>query len=114
MTLLAHETYGESQHFWYQESILQEHDYGLIFNHHQDWIDNLVKIILSDISLDNDTSDYFWYFGPKLENMVLMVRYKDNHFDIQINVKDFDFALHLDLIKDWKEALLMKLQEEQS
>lgn len=43
-----------------------------------------------------------------------MVRYKDNHFDIQINVKDFDFALHLDLIKDWKEALLMKLQEEQS
>lgn len=38
MTLLAHETYGESQHFWYQESILQEHDYGLIFNHHQDYL----------------------------------------------------------------------------
>ncbi|MFL4358851.1 hypothetical protein [Streptococcus uberis] len=114
MTFLAHETYGESQHFWYQESIFQEHDYGLIFNHHQDWIDNLVKIILSDISPDNDISDYFWYFGPQLENMDLMVRYKDNHFDIQINVKDFDFALHLDLIKDWKEALLMKLQEEQS
>ncbi|EFR44984.1 hypothetical protein [Streptococcus pseudoporcinus] len=35
-----------------------------------------------------------------------MIRYKNGQYDIQINLKDFDFALHLDTILAWKKHLI--------
>ncbi len=109
MKPLAHETYGSSQHFWYEADLMTNHDYGKIFNHSLDTVDLLASQIKKDKTENPGSEDYYWYFGQTLETMLVMIRLKKGQADVQINLKDFDFALHVDAINTWKAALLQEL-----
>lgn len=114
MKLLANEIYGPSNHFWYEKDVMKEHEYGFIFNHNQDWIEEIAEQITLDIASteENPYDTTYWYFGKTVEDMLLMLRYREHEFIIQINVKDFDFALHTDEIQAWKKRLITVLQGE--
>lgn len=109
MKSFAQENYGNSHHFWYQADTFQEHNYGSIFNHQTDWLEQLRIVIKKDLSKFSQEDDFYWYFGESLDNIPLMVRYKNGQYNVQINLKDFDFALHLDAILAWKESLITLL-----
>lgn len=61
--------------------------------------------------MEKDATDLgmYWYLASKLEEIILMVRYFEEKFIIQVNVKDFDFALNIDQIEAWKESLRQAL-----
>ena len=88
MKELAKETYGNSLHIWYEAELLADHAYGKIFN---------------------TGEETYWYMGSSLDQILLMIRYRDKKWSVQVNLKDFDFALHLDAVEAWKKQLLSQL-----
>ena len=68
-----------------------------------------IEFIQKDIEDDNEDNQHFWYFGRKLDDLILMVRYAHNQFIVQVNVKDFEFALCLDKQIGWKQEFLAQL-----
>ncbi len=110
MERLAHEVYGTSSHYWYAVDLMAPHDYGQIFNSDTTTVSGLVEAVSNDIRMaSGEASGYesmFWYFGKSVEDVVVMVRYLDHAFVVQVNVQDFDFALHYDQIAAWKAALM--------
>lgn len=109
MKQLAKEIYDPSIHFWYAYDLMTEHAYGQIFNSSEDTIGSLVQTIHEDLEETLGQEGHYWYFGNTLEEIVLMIRFLDGQYEIQVNLKDFDFALHLDAIINWKETLLKSL-----
>lgn len=105
MKLLGHEVYDQSEHFWYELNLMKEGQYGFIFNTEKGIMDDLVKIICHNIKENFSNEGMYWYFGKELESILLMVRYKDGKFIIQVNLSDFDFALNIDQVISWKEDL---------
>lgn len=110
MKQLAKETYGDSHHFWYQAVMTQDHNYGQIFNSKTDLQQTIVANLSQDLIDYNKENSYFWYFGNDLDTINLMIRLKAGNFNIQTNLKDFDFALHIDVIEVWKNQLKHQLQ----
>ncbi|KHD46296.1 hypothetical protein ACVRZD_04205 [Streptococcus hongkongensis] len=109
MKQVAKENYGNSFHFWYQVDLLTDHDYGKIFNTDLASLEQVKEVILADLSEAQTDQVYFWYFGQSLEETVLMIKVVNQQVDAQINLKDFDFALNWDAIKDWKHSLANSL-----
>ncbi|MGT2958527.1 hypothetical protein A9Q68_06615 [Streptococcus bovimastitidis] len=110
MKSFAQENYGNSHHFWYQVDTTQSHEYGAIFNHQTDWLASLVTVIKEDLNKFPIEDDFYWYFGQSLETMPLMIRFKEGNYELQTNLKDFDFALHLDAINEWKAEFQKQLK----
>ena len=48
--------------------------------------------------------------GQGLDQIVLMARYQKDRLQVQVNLKDFDFALHVDAIEIWKNDLIETVQ----
>ncbi|HEM3701680.1 TPA: hypothetical protein U1D11_000143 [Streptococcus suis] len=48
--------------------------------------------------------------GQGLNQLALMARYQQGNWQVQVNLKDFDFALHLDAVEAWKNALITRVQ----
>lgn len=105
MKQFAHEVYDGSHHFWYEKDLMKDHEYGKIFSTDKDSIKEIVSVIGKDFKEAENNSLMFWYFGSEAENTVLFVRIKDRETTVQINLKDFDFALNLDFVKEWKKEL---------
>lgn len=111
MEQLAHEVYGESAHFWYRAGLSKEHQYGWILDTSRDNIPKIVERIHQDLGQKDYKEGVFWYFGKEIDKILLMVRYKDGQYILQVNLKDFDFALHIDQITAWKEEVLAGLRK---
>lgn len=109
MKQLEKQQYDHTIHYWYEVDLMTEHEYGLIFNTNTDTIPTLVETIKRDIEADSEDNQHFWYFGRTLDDLVLMVRYEHNQFIVQVNVKDFEFALCLDEQIGWKQEFLAQL-----
>lgn len=109
MKQLEKQQYGNTLHYWYEEDLMTEHEYGLTFNTDTATIPTLVETIKSDIAADSEDNIHYWYFGRALDQLVLMVRYQQNQFVVNVNVKDFEFALFLDDQIGWKQELLAQL-----
>lgn len=105
MKLLTNEVYGQSCHYWYQADLMTDHEYGQIFNTSHDQIKEILQVIQADKLKGDYKEGIFWYFGPDQNQMDLMIRYLEKKVDIQMNVKDFDFALHLDNLNEFKDSL---------
>lgn len=111
MNQFAKEIYGQTTHSWYQFDLLTEHEYGSIFNTKEDRMPLLLETIKKDLRQEEKQEAIYWYFGKEIEDIKMMIRYKEGEFIIQINLKDFDFALNIDAIILWKEKLQGKLKE---
>ncbi|WP_124059189.1 hypothetical protein [Vaginisenegalia massiliensis] len=109
MEQLAKEQYDDSLHIWYQANLMTDHPYGQIFNCQSDIQRNLVQVIKNDLEMNPGHTLYFWYFGPDQANMTLMVRKEKQEVIVQINLKDFDFALNAPSIDQWKRELAQSL-----
>ncbi len=57
-----------------------------------------------------DVEAVYWYMGQWLDQLTLMVRYQQGSLQVYVNLKDFDFALHLDAVEAWKNNLISKVQ----
>ncbi|MBG9980536.1 hypothetical protein HZY91_05400 [Facklamia sp. DSM 111018] len=112
MKLLANETYDGTQHFWYQMNLMIEHDYGLIFNTDLGILSTIVNKVKEDINHNASSNGIYWYLGREVDEIVCMLRYQQEQFIIQVNLKDFDFALNIDKVEGWKESLKNKLLSE--
>lgn len=106
MKELAKEVYGDSLHIWYQAEVLTDHEYGKIFNTDADLRNRIAERLAQVVAENTDVTSVFWYFGEALADIRLMVRYLDGKLLVQVNVKDFDFALHADKIEEWKAGLV--------
>lgn len=61
--------------------------------------------------MDNPSVEaIYWYMGQGLDQIVLMARYQKDRLQVQVNLKDFDFALHVDAIEIWKNDLIEAVQ----
>ena len=61
--------------------------------------------------MDNPSVEaIYWYMGQGLDQIVLMARYQKDRLQVQLNIKDFDFALHVDAIEIWKNDLIETVQ----
>lgn len=109
MKQLEKQQYGNTIHYWYEVDLMTDHEYGLIFNTDTATIPALVATIKNDIEADTEDNLHYWYFGRALDELVLMVRFNHNQFVVQVNVKDFEFALFLDEQIGWKQELLAQL-----
>ena len=109
MKELAKETYGKSLHIWYEAELLADHAYGKIFNTEKETGHQVAACLLMDLQKYQDQAETYWYMGPSLDQILLMVRYRDEKWTIQVNLKDFDFALHLDAVEVWKKDLISQL-----
>ncbi|HEM3695744.1 TPA: hypothetical protein ACGPB3_000016 [Streptococcus suis] len=63
-----------------------------------------------DVAANPDVEAVYWYMGQGLNQLALMARYQQDNLQVQVNLKDFDFALHLDAVEAWKNALITKVQ----
>lgn len=111
MELLAKEKFDGTIHFWYQADLMMAHEYGEMFNHQEESTTEIAKTLIADINNEGNEQPMYWYFGKTLEEITLMVRYSQQSYIIQINVKDFDFAMNIGEIERWKLALLSQLQK---
>ena len=109
MKELAKETYGNSLHIWYEAQLLADHEYGKIFNTGGEIGQQVAACLSADLEKHQDQDETYWYMGPSLDQILLMIRYRDAKWTIQVNLKDFDFALHLDAVEAWKKQLLSQL-----
>ncbi len=48
--------------------------------------------------------------GQGLEQMIFMARYQQGRLQVQVNLKDFDFALHADAVEAWKKSLTTRVE----
>lgn len=106
MKELAKEVYGDSLHIWYQAEVLADHEYGKIFNRDADLRNRIAERLIQDVAENTDATSVFWYLGEELADIRLMARYLDGKLLVQVNVNDFDFALHTDKIEEWKAGLI--------
>lgn len=61
--------------------------------------------------MDNPSVEaIYWYMGQGLDQIMLMARYQKDRLQVQVNLKDFDFALHVDAIEIWKNDLIETVQ----
>lgn len=61
--------------------------------------------------MDNSSVEaIYWYMGQGLDQIMLMARYQKDRLQVQVNLKDFDFALHVDAIEIWKNDLIETVQ----
>ena len=109
MKELAKESYGKSLHIWYETELLADHAYGKIFNTGMETCRQVAACLSADLEKHQDQEETYWYMGPSLDQILLMVRYRDEKWTIQVNLKDFDFALHLDAVEVWKKDLSSQL-----
>ena len=61
--------------------------------------------------MDNPSVEaIYWYLGQGLDQIVLMARYQKDRLQVQVNLKDFDFALHVDAVEIWENDLIETVQ----
>ena len=109
MKELAKETYGNSLHIWYEAQLLADHEYGKIFNTGGEIGQQVAACLSADLEKHQDQDETYWYMGPSLDQMLLRSRYREAKWTIQVKLKDFDFALHLDAVEERKKQLLSQL-----
>lgn len=110
MKELAKEVYSNTLHIWYETDLTAEHEYGRIFDTSQASLEKVAALLQADV-IDNPTVDeVYWYLGQGLDQIIFMARYQQGGLQVQVNLKDFDFALHLDAVEAWKNALIIKVQ----
>lgn len=109
MKLLTKELFDDSQHFWYQINLSQESNFGAVFDHDNKNIPQVVATIVDDLQ-GSGSSNHFWYFGNTIDTSILMIAHLNRKFYIQVNLKDFDFALNLITINNWKSLLQTQLE----
>ena len=110
MKQIAHEIYDSSYHYWYQVDLTQEHPYGRVMDLGLENQSILISAMKQDLATSPQGQAHFWYFGPDLQSTQVMVRVKDGLWDLQVNLKDFDFALNIDRVNDQKSTLLQSLK----
>ncbi|HFI0464156.1 TPA: hypothetical protein ACGO1T_000949 [Streptococcus suis] len=110
MKQIAHEIYDSSYHYWYQVDLTQEHHYGRVMDLGPDKQSILISTMKQDLANNPQGKVHFWYFGPDLQSTQVMVRVKDGLWDLQVNLKDLDFALNIDRVNDQKRSLLQSLK----
>lgn len=109
MKLLTKELFDDSQHFWYQINLSQESNFGAVFDHDNKNIPQVVATIVDDLQ-GSGSSNHFWYFGNTTDTSILMIAHLNRKFYIQVNLKDFDLALNLITINNWKSLLQTQLE----
>lgn len=110
MKELAKEIYSNTLHIWYETDLTAEHEYGQIFDTSSASLDKIATRIQADVT-DNPTMEaVYWYMGQGLEQMIFMARYQQGRLQVQVNLKDFDFALHADAVEAWKKSLTTRVE----
>lgn len=110
MKELAKEIYNNTLHIWYETDLTAEHEYVRNFDTSQASLEKVAALLQADV-IDNPTVDeVYWYLGQGLDQIIFMARYQQGGLQVQVNLKDFDFALHLDAVEAWKNNLITKVQ----
>ncbi|HEL2382636.1 TPA: hypothetical protein TZS71_000363 [Streptococcus suis] len=110
MKELAKEIYNNTLHIWYETDLTADHEYGRIFDTSQTGLEKVADQLQADV-VGNPTVDaVYWYLGQGLDQIIFMARYQQGGLQVQVNLKDFDFALHLDAVEAWKNALITRVQ----
>ena len=110
MKELAKEVYSNTLYIWYETDLTAEHEYGRNFDTSQASLEKVADQLQADV-VGNPTVDaVYWYLGQGLDQIVFMARYQQGSLQVQVNLKDFDFALHLDAVEAWKNNLISKVQ----
>lgn len=68
----------------------------------------MATCLLADLENTRTQEETYWYMGSSGQ-ILLMIRYRNKKWSVQVNLKDFDFALHLDAVEAWKKQLLSQL-----
>ncbi|HEP1809550.1 hypothetical protein HO979_09950 [Streptococcus suis] len=110
MKELAKEVYSNTLHIWYETDVTTAHEYGEIFDTSSSSLDKIATRIQADVADNPDVEAVYWYMGKGLDQLALMARYQQGSLQVQVNLKDFDFALHLDAVEAWKNALITRVQ----
>ncbi|HFU4449435.1 TPA: hypothetical protein ACGO91_001680 [Streptococcus suis] len=110
MKELAKEVYSNTLHIWYETDLTTEHAYGRIFYTSQASLEKVAAQLQEDLADNPNVEAIFWYLGQGLDQILLMARYRQGDLQVQVNLKDFDFALHLDAVEAWKNNLITKVQ----
>ncbi|HFI0423604.1 TPA: hypothetical protein ACGOWZ_000149 [Streptococcus suis] len=110
MKELAKEVFSNTLHIWYETDLSAEHEYGRIFDTSQTGLEKVADQLQADV-VGNPTVDaVYWYLDQGLDQIIFMARYQQGGLQVQVNLKDFDFALHLDAVEAWKNNLITKVQ----
>ncbi|HFR4577497.1 hypothetical protein ACTGWK_07680 [Streptococcus suis] len=110
MKELAKEVYSNTLHIWYQTDLTAEHAYGRIFDTSQASLEKVAAQLQEDVADNPKVEAIFWYLGQGLDQILFMARYQQGSLQVQVNLKDFDFALHLDAVEAWRNALITRVQ----
>lgn len=111
MKELAKEVYDNTLHIWYQTDVTTTHEYGETFDTSSSSLDKIATRIQADVADKPNVEAVYWYMGKGLDQLTLMARYQQGSLQVQVNLKDFDFALHLDAVAAWKNDLITAVQE---
>ena len=106
MKELAKEMYSNTLHIWYETDVMADHEYGRIFDTSSVSLNEVAVRIHADVVDNPSVEAIYWYMGQGLDQIVLMARYQKDRLQVQVNIKDFDFALHVDAIEIWKNDLI--------
>ncbi|HEL1557760.1 hypothetical protein [Streptococcus suis] len=110
MKALAKEMYSNTLHIWYETDVMADHEYGRIFDTSSASLNDVAVRIQADVVDNPSVEAIYWYMGQGLDQIVLMARYQQGSLQVQVNLKDFDFALHVDAIEIWKNDLIEAVQ----
>lgn len=110
MKELAKEMYSSTLHIWYVTDVMADHEYGSIFDTSSASLNEVAVRIQADVVANPNVEAIYWYMGQGLAQIVLMARYQKDRLQVQVNLKDFDFALHVDGIEIWKNDLIEAVQ----
>ncbi|MDW8742790.1 hypothetical protein Q7W37_07050 [Streptococcus suis] len=110
MKELAKEQYNSTLHIWYETDLTAEHAYGRIFDTSQASLEKVAAQLQEDVADNPNVEAIFWYLGQGLDQLLFMARYQQGSLQVQVNLKDFDFSLHLDAVEAWKNKLTTMVQ----
>ena len=110
MKELAKEMYSNTLYIWYETDVMADHEYGRIFDTNSVSLNEVAVRIQADVVDNPSVEAIYWYMGQGLDQIVLMARYQKDRLQVQVNLKDFDFALHVDAIEIWKNDLIETVQ----
>ncbi|HFI0240319.1 TPA: hypothetical protein ACGPBH_002007 [Streptococcus suis] len=110
MKELAKEVFSNTLHIWYETDLSAEHEYGRIFDTSKTGLEKVADQLQADVVGNPTVDTVYWYLGQGLDQIIFMARYQQGGLQVQVNLKDFDFALHLDAVEAWKNNLISKVQ----
>ncbi|MCL2360854.1 MAG: hypothetical protein FWC73_03445 [Defluviitaleaceae bacterium] len=120
MKVLFDETYPSkdgketSRNLWYgYADFSAQHEYGKIITLNEDMIQSLCGIIKNDLTMASSTETNWYFYGDYVSKdaigdsirPTIMIREKAGKFTVNFSISDYDFAVNIDAILEYKADL---------